>query len=89
MAKTRYVANVINVKSGNIKVYASPRIAEALGEVLSDMSLYKGVKLSQVLEAVYKQGKKDGTLVAVKAFESKAKEAQKLLQYRNPGRPKK
>jgi hypothetical protein len=49
-----------------IRVYAGARVSDALREISSKMSMYEGVLLSQVLEAMYEQGKKDG---ARKAFE--------------------
>jgi len=50
-------------------------VSKALDEVTEDMTLYHGVRLGQVIEAVYKQGQKDG--------------AKKAVPHRNPGQPKK
>jgi len=88
VAKTRYRKNMINMKNGEICVYASPRVSYALQEILEDMTIYKGVRLTQVLEAVYKQGLKNGRAEAVEVFEVKSHEARKSLDYRKPGRPK-
>lgn len=44
-----------------VKVYAGKKLGRALDDVQEDMSLYQGVRLAQVIEAVYKQGVKDGS----------------------------
>jgi hypothetical protein len=89
MSKPRSVKNIIPLRSGEIKVYSSPRVADAFSIIMDDMTLYKGVRLTQLLEAVYKQGQKDGRAEAVASFDAKFNEAQKSLDYRNPGQPKK
>jgi hypothetical protein len=43
-----------------VPVYAGQKIGRALEEVQEDLSLYQGVRLAEVIEAVYKQGLKDG-----------------------------
>ncbi|MDF2916579.1 MAG: hypothetical protein K0S70_796 [Microbacterium sp.] len=43
-----------------IPVYAGVKVGRALDEVTEDMTVYQGVRLYEVLEAVYKQGLKDG-----------------------------
>lgn len=54
-------------------------------EISEDMSLYHGVRLSQVLEAAYEKGKKDG---AHQVFE-KVDGLKATISHRNPGQPKK
>jgi hypothetical protein len=44
-----------------VPVYAGKKLGRALDEVQEDLSLYQGVRLAQVIEAVYKQGVKDGS----------------------------
>lgn len=76
-------------KSGEVKMYFSPKVASALREVSEDMTLYMGVRLGTLLEAVYSQGMKDG---ARKAFEEVGRgflSAQKLVPHKNPGKPAK
>ena len=68
-----------------IPVYASPIIAETFKEVSFDMTLYKGVKLFQLLEAIYIQGKKDG---ARDVF-SQVDVLKGQISHRNPGQPRK
>ena len=79
----------VPAKTGNVLVYASPKVSDALKEVLQEMTLYKGVRLSQVIEAVYIQGKKDGAKNAFLTLDAKVLEAKKKVPHKNPGRPKK
>jgi hypothetical protein len=84
----RYTKNLIPVGDRRVAVYASPKISAAFSAVVEDMTLYKGVKLAQVLEAVYEQGRKDG---ARDAFENAARAlrvAERLVPHRNPGKPR-
>lgn len=53
--------------------------------VSKDMTLYAGVRLTQLMEAIYEQGKKEGRRHAVETFYA----ASETLSYRNPGQPKK
>jgi hypothetical protein len=87
--KPRIVKNVIPVASGTVSVYATPRISKALKEITEDMTLYQGVRLSQILEAMYNQGKKDGDNDAFSELDKKVKEVKKVILRRNPGQPKK
>ena len=89
MDGARYLAIRVPLKNGVVKVYASPRIRQALEELLKDKTLYEGVRLIQVLEAVYNQGKKDGARNAFEQTERKFIEAKKSISYKNPGQPKK
>jgi hypothetical protein len=68
-----------------IAVYANARVADALQELMADMSLYHGVKFSQVVQAVYAQGLADGRR---EVFDGAEKlKASPELKNRNPGRP--
>jgi hypothetical protein len=87
--KPRNVKNIIPLGSQDVAVYASPRISNALAEVTKDMTLYHGVRLSQVLQAVYFQGQKDGARHAFAELDKKVQEAQNAIPHRNPGQPKK
>ena len=63
--KPRNVKNVIPIGDKEVSVYASPKVSKALEEITNDMSLYHGVRLAQVMEALYEQGKKDGARNAI------------------------
>ena len=70
---------------GGVTVYAGIRVADALAELMSDMTLYKGAKFSQVVQAVYEQGLRDGRR---QVFDELDKVKQRPeLKHRNPGRP--
>lgn len=43
-----------------VPVYAGQKVGRALDEVQEDLTVYQGVRLAEVMEAVYKQGLKDG-----------------------------
>lgn len=88
MSAGKYQRTVIPLKSSSIKVYASPRISEALREVLKDMNVYQGVRFTQILEAVYLQGTKDGARAAFEETDRRLVEARRAVPHRTPGRPK-
>ena len=53
-AKRRGFRKVKVVAGKNeIAIYTSPRVADAFEELTMNMALYKGVRLAQVIEAVY------------------------------------
>ena len=85
----KYKATKVVLHSGiEVTVYASPRVRDALDEVTEDLTIYKGVRLTQVLEAFYVQGKKDGARQAFEALEQGFSDARALVPHRLPGRPK-
>lgn len=83
--RPRSVKTLVPLASATIPVYAGVRVAHALHEVTTDMDLYRGVKLAELLEAVYLQGKKDGARFVRESFESMMKQ----IPHLNPGQPKK
>lgn len=83
--KPRGVRTDIALIDTTIAVYAGKRVSEALNELTSNMTIYHGVKLSQILDAVYTQGKKDGARAVSESFQKMMKE----IPHRNPGHPKK
>ncbi len=85
MGKPRCVKTLVSLSTGNIAVYAGVRVAHALEEVTRKMDLYQGVKLSQLLDAVYSQGKKDGARDVQESFEK----MMRGIPHLNPGQPKK
>lgn len=48
----RYIKTSIKLSNRVVAVYAGARVAHALHEVTDGMDLYKGVRLSELLEAV-------------------------------------
>lgn len=83
--KPRTIRTNITLLDTSVAVYAGTKVAEALKEVTFDMDIYKGVRLSQVMDALYQQGKKDGARDVFDGVE----EMKKKIKHRNPGQPKK
>lgn len=82
----RYVRTVVTLPGDKkVSVYASKRIRDALTEVSSKMTIYHGVRLSQVLAAVYEQGKKDGARTVFDTVDG----LKRTISHRNPGQPQK
>ncbi|HAB18232.1 MAG TPA: hypothetical protein PLX89_07730 [Verrucomicrobiota bacterium] len=75
----------IQLSEGPLTLYASPSVLSALEEVTTEMTIYKGVRLGQVLKAAYNQGRKDGRREIIERFEAIKKET----TYLPPGRPRK
>lgn len=87
MAKSRRGYQTISLKfrkRGDVAVRTSPKTARALEEISETMPLYEGVRLVQVLEAVYDQGRKDGSREVIEGFERVAA----TIPHRAPGRPR-
>src|SRR5713101_6995872 len=83
--RPRSVKTLIPLSSGAVPVYAGLRVAHALHELTADMDVYKGVRLAQLLEAVYQQGKKDGARTVRDSFEA----MMRSIPHLNPGQPRK
>jgi len=75
----------LQLPTRDIAVYANARVADALQELMGDMSLYHGVKFTQVVQAVYEQGLVDGHREVFDGLEKL--KASPELKHRNPGRP--
>jgi hypothetical protein len=71
-----------------VPVYTSARTADALEEILEDATLYEGVRLVQVLDAVYEQGRKDGARATFEALDEGVAAAKRAIRHRPPGRPR-
>ena len=84
--KAKYKRLDVDLHRGKLTLYVGERVREALLEVTTDMDLYKGVRLGQVMEAVYEQGQKDGRREVIEQFDDKIKGK---ANYMPPGRPKK
>ena len=79
----------VEVHGADMSVYTSARVADALEELTKDATLYHGVRLAQVMEAVYVQGKKDGAREAFAEIDSHVKSAKQAIPHGKPGRPRK
>lgn len=87
--QARYKITVVPLKNSDVKIYASPKVASALAELARDLTFYQGVRFSEIVDAVYEQGKKDGARAAFTAVDTQVIEARKLIPHRLPGRPRK
>lgn len=81
----RTVALPVKKQTEQVAIRMSPRRADALERMIGDLSLYDGVKLLDIMEAVYDQGRKDGARAVFELVD----EAKKEIPHRPPGRPKK
>ena len=82
----RSVANRIKLLDKEVIVYASPKVSNALYDLIHKLGMYEGVKLTQLLQALYDQGKKDGARAAFRVLEEKVIEAENLVPHKNPGK---
>jgi hypothetical protein len=75
----------IQLENSKISLYATPRLAQTFREIAHGMDFYKGVKLTELLEAIYTQGRKDGA----RSVFDKMDGIKDQIPHRNPGKPKK
>jgi hypothetical protein len=87
--KPRYKKIELTLQSSRLTLYGGARIAAAAADLAKDMTTYDGVKYVQILEAVYKQGRKDGAAEAFASIEEGIKVARENVPHRNPGQTKK
>ncbi|WP_110603199.1 hypothetical protein [Salinicola lusitanus] len=85
----KYQKNVIPLgPNKSVEIFATPKVSEAFEQVTEDMTLVKGVKLAQVIEAAYNQGKKDGARETFEAITTGLDDAKRAIPHKNPGKPK-
>jgi hypothetical protein len=89
MAATGYRTIKVKLRNTEASVYTSPKVAKALKDILVEATLYEGVKIGQILEAVYKQGAKDGARWAFEETDRGVAGAKKRVPHKKPGRPRK
>ncbi len=91
--KAKYKLIKIETKNEDISVYANPKIGRALEDIRAKNDLYDGVRLLQILEVVYSQGKKDGARAAFErvddAMGRAITDSKRAIPHRNPGKPRK
>ena len=85
MSENKSVKTVINLKGQKVPVYAGKSVAEAFHAIAKDLTLYSGVRLTQFLEVLYEQGKKDGA----RAVFGQVDDLKAKISHQNPGRPRK
>lgn len=75
-------------KAGDTAVYTSPRVADALEKIIREATVYEGVKLLQICEAFYLQGKKDGAREVFEEQEQAFARLKRQIPHQKPGRPR-
>jgi hypothetical protein len=85
MTKNKSIKTIIHLNGQPIPIYAGRSVSEAFEVLSKDLTLYSGVRLTQFLEALYEQGKKDGA----RAVFDKVDVLKDAISHRNPGQPKK
>jgi hypothetical protein len=87
MVRRGYRTVRLPVKSepDDVAVRMSARRADALERIVGDMPLYDGIKVLDIMEAVYTQGRKDGARSVFEEIDV----VKKAIPHRAPGRPKK
>jgi len=78
----------VQLPSTELMLYGSARLVEALQDLVNKVRLYEGVKLAQIMETVYFQGKKDGAREAFENVDKSLTQAKKTIPHNRPGRPK-
>jgi hypothetical protein len=76
-------------KAGETAVYTSPRVADALEKIIQEATVYEGVKVLQICEAFYLQGKKDGARAVFEEQERALTRLKREIPHQKPGRPRK
>jgi hypothetical protein len=89
MARGYRTIKVSLSKGATVNVYTSPKLADALQNIAGDLDMYHGVKLFQILEAVYNQGMKDGRDEVFQGLKKEVAQLEKALPHKRPGRPRK
>jgi hypothetical protein len=84
-SRPRYQKIDLGLPSREVTLYVGSKIRSALEELTHDMTLYHGVRLREVMEAVYEQGLKDGRKEIIEKVEG----IKIGVNYLPPGRPRK
>jgi hypothetical protein len=72
-----------------VAIRTSARRADALEKIIGEMTLFDGVKLYDIMESIYLQGRKDGARAAFEAIDKNVAAVKKEIPHRPPGRPRK
>ena len=84
-SKSRYQKIDIDLSSRGVTLYVGSKVRSALEELTTDVTLYHGVRLREVMEAMYEQGLKDGRKEIIEKLEG----IKTGVNYLPPGRPRK
>jgi tartrate dehydratase alpha subunit/fumarate hydratase class I-like protein len=89
MGKSGFKAVKVKLVNTDLTLYAGSRLIGAVQDIVNKASLYEGVKLAQIMEAVYLQGQKDGARRAFEQIDQNVALAKKIVPHKRPGQPKK
>jgi hypothetical protein len=78
----------IVLQDGEVKIFTSGKLVTALKDITDEMTLFHGVKLLDIFDAIYLQGKKDGAREAFSKIEQSLGDVKAAIPHINPGRPK-
>ncbi|MDO9229457.1 MAG: hypothetical protein Q7U03_07820 [Syntrophales bacterium] len=88
MANSGFKTVKVNLGKTELVLYGGRKLVSAIDDIVKKTSLYEGVKLAQIMEAVYLQGKKDGARVAFESIDRSIVQVRKDIPHNRPGRPK-
>jgi len=89
MGKRGFKSLKVKLVSTDLTLYAGSRLLGAVQDIINNARLYEGVKLSQIMEAVYIQGQKDGAKKAFEQIDYHLALAKKAVPHKRPGQPRK
>ena len=79
----------LQLSKATISIYAGHRMADVLRDMVLNAPLYEGVRLLQIIETVYGQGKKDGARETIESLDRSVADLKKKIPHKTPGRPRK
>ncbi|MFH0953062.1 MAG: hypothetical protein V1873_01900 [Verrucomicrobiota bacterium] len=89
MGKRGFKTVKVALATTELTLYAGRRLVQAVEDIVRNASLYEGVKLAQIMQAVYIQGRKDGARQAFEQLDQGFSQVKRLVPHNRPGRPKK
>ena len=85
----RTVSLPVKTAAKPVSIRMSAQRADTMQEIVGEMTLFKGVKLLDIMEAIYVQGRKDGARETFEQIDRNLSQARKAIPHRAPGRPRK
>jgi hypothetical protein len=85
----RTVRLPVTAEPEDVAIRMSARRADALEKIVGEMSLFAGIKLLDLMEAAYVQGRKDGARAVFDQIDRNVSAVKRAIPHRAPGRPRK
>lgn len=79
MRRTRFPVEV-KLANTSLNVSVSKNAAKAYREIMSEHKLYEGVKLHEVMEAVYEKGREDGATLVLQKLKDQIANPRAMLK---------